>query len=44
MTERRIRGIVIAGLLAEVRKLIGKCVEVRPPHADFIAAHCAASR
>ncbi|MFA6444202.1 MAG: tryptophan halogenase family protein [Sterolibacterium sp.] len=32
----------IAQLLNNVKTVIGKCVDVMPTHADFIAAHCAA--
>ena len=34
----------IADYLSGVHELIGRCVDVMPEHADFIAQHCAAGR
>jgi hypothetical protein len=28
--------------LSDVKRVVAKCVEVMPTHADFIAKHCAA--
>jgi len=34
----------IADYLSGIHALIGRCVDVMPDHADFIARHCAAGR
>lgn len=41
MADRRPEAEVEA-FLADVERVIGKCVEVMPTHAEFIAANCAA--
>ena len=33
----------IAGFLGDIKTVIGKCVDVMPTHAEYIAKHCAAS-
>ena len=33
---------VVAEFLHDIEHVIGKCVDVMPSHADFIAANCAA--
>jgi tryptophan halogenase len=33
----------IVGFLGDIQNVIGKCVEVMPTHADYIAKHCAAA-
>ncbi len=32
----------VAGYLADVERVIAACVETMPPHAKYVAAHCAA--
>jgi tryptophan halogenase len=32
----------VRAFLADTRRVISKCVDVMPTHADFIAQHCAA--
>jgi tryptophan halogenase len=32
----------VSAFLADVRGVVGKCVEAMPGHAEFVAAHCAA--
>jgi len=34
----------ITGYLAGVHELIGRCADLMPGHADFIARNCAAAR
>jgi tryptophan halogenase len=34
--------IEVDAILSDVKRVVAKCVEVMPTHADFIAKHCAA--
>ncbi|MBE0548826.1 MAG: tryptophan 7-halogenase [Rubrivivax sp.] len=35
---------VVAEFVSDVERVVQKCVDVMPPHADFVASHCAAGR
>jgi tryptophan halogenase len=41
MADQRSSAEVMA-YLADIERVVGKCVDVMPDHADYIAAHCAA--